>query len=112
MKFFKDKTDLAWSYALKYLNPFVIEGIDYSNHNKNSELDMSTYSDTYLTTRAKMLLWRLEFIKTETNFARDYNTDTIKGNWDFIDYSNKLAGGEPLKFTIDGKDITDCICFG
>jgi hypothetical protein len=100
------KTDPAWGYALKHLNPFVIEGIDYSRHNKNGELDMNTYSDTYLETRAKMLLWRLEFTKTGTDFARDYNTDKIKGNWDFIDYSNKLAGGEPLQLAIDGKDIT------
>ncbi len=34
------KTDLAYRYALKELNPFAVFGVDYTAHNANGELDL------------------------------------------------------------------------
>ncbi|KJV05284.1 hypothetical protein VZ94_19180, partial [Methylocucumis oryzae] len=34
------KTDIAWRYALKQLNPFVISDISYDQHNTDGALDM------------------------------------------------------------------------
>jgi hypothetical protein len=36
----KAKTDIAWRYALRELNPFVIEGVDYDKRNEDGSLDL------------------------------------------------------------------------
>ena len=57
------KDSLAVRYALEELNPFVVLGVDYSQHNQNGELDLydantapNGMSEQYLTDRASFLV--------------------------------------------------------
>lgn len=59
---------LAYRYALRELNPFVVLGLDYSStHNRRGELDLASgtagangLTAEYLADRAAMLSWRLK----------------------------------------------------
>jgi hypothetical protein len=82
---------IAWRYALKELNSFVIPGIDYSAFNTSKELDLY-HPDTnpngmtpkYLEMRAKMLYWRLQYDQKGRDLNEELDTDA-PDNWDFID---------------------------
>jgi len=61
---------LSLRYALKELNPFLIDAPDafYSTHNSNGRLDLynpttgqGELTDEYLTDRATMLAWKMKF---------------------------------------------------
>ena len=67
---------MAYRYALKELNPFIVSGIDYSHFNPNGELDLpdpvtgsGSISNAWITDRAKMLSALLQ--------ANILDTDTI-----------------------------------
>ena len=63
----------AYRYALKELNPFAIRGLDYSNANKNGELDLlnlttdkGSLSDSWIADRAAMLTWVMKANSADT----------------------------------------------
>jgi hypothetical protein len=63
-----DATGLAYRYALKELNPFVVRGAEYSPHNTNGELDLynaatgpSTWTLVALSDRADLLAELVKF---------------------------------------------------
>jgi Ca2+-binding RTX toxin-like protein len=107
------REDVAWRYALKELNPFVIPGIDYSAFNANGELDLYDretnprgMTPEYIEMRAKMLWWRLQYDQNGQDLNEDFDTD-IPGNWDFIDKRLKNFEGAPdLFLEIDGAYLT------
>ncbi|MBS4099429.1 MAG: hypothetical protein KGZ83_21665, partial [Sulfuricella sp.] len=104
------KTDIAWRYALKELNPFVISGDAlYAKHNTDGSLDLydpatgtGTLTDLYLADRAAMLAWKIQYDDTDKVYSASWSADTVEGNWDFVDMSTKLSGGTPLTLAIDG----------
>ena len=55
------RDSVAYRYALRALNPFVVEGLDYSPHNQNGELDLydseldTGLSERWLQARASLL---------------------------------------------------------
>jgi Ca2+-binding RTX toxin-like protein len=53
---------IAYRYALKELNPFVITGNNsiYDNHNLYGELNLANFSDAYLSDRADFLALKIE----------------------------------------------------
>jgi hypothetical protein len=100
---------LAYRYALKELNPFVIIGADYSQHNTKGELDLynptdnsGTMTEFYLKDRTDMLFWKIDYDKDDKAYTDNLSADNLEGNWHFTDYSIKIKG-EPLNFTIDGS---------
>jgi RTX calcium-binding nonapeptide repeat (4 copies) len=101
------KQDIAWRYALRELNPFVIKSVNYDVHNTDGSLNLydkdtnpAGLTKEYLADRAAMLTWKLRFDKDKKPYSSEYNTDTIVGNWDFVD---KPSG---LSLAIDGKGIS------
>jgi hypothetical protein len=123
-----DNTGMAWRYALRELNPFVITDVSYERHNTDGSLDLydevkhpNGLTEQFLKDRASMLTWKLAFDKKDAKDDDDYIDPTspfyvarskpynqkwdsysVKGDWDFIDLSKTIAGGEPLKLSIDG----------
>jgi Ca2+-binding RTX toxin-like protein len=115
---------LAYRYALVNLLPFAITGDAslYAGHNASGELDLydpatgtGTLTDQYLKDRAKMLSWKMQYdtgaedadddplgilSRNDKPYAEDWDSWTIKGDWDFIDQTTGI------KLTIDGVDLT------
>lgn len=118
------KTDIAWRYALRELNPFVVPDISYAQHNADGSLNLydpetgsGAMSEAYLADRAAMLTWKIRFdrgMRDENDgprdgpksYTEDWDTSEVKGNWDFVDLSKPLPGGAPLTLAIDGQGIT------
>lgn len=102
------KTDIAWRYALRELNPFVITGDSlYTIHNADGSLDLydpltgkGTMTDLYLQDRAAMLTWKLRYDKEKLPYTSQYNTSEIAGNWDFVDTTL------PITLAIDGLGVS------
>jgi hypothetical protein len=100
---------IAWRYALKELNPFVITGVDYAALSQDGKYDLydpvsgkGAMTSEYIQMRAQMLYWRLEFDRQGLLYSQQMNTDR-EGNWDFIDKSIKDFNEAPdLKLEIDG----------
>lgn len=119
------RESIAWRYALRELNPFVIVDADYALHNKDRSLDMfdkttnpGGLTEQYLADRAAMLAWMVKF---QVNGVRDdddgfregpkpynveWDTNSIAGNWDFIDRTVTIPGLGELKLVIDGTGIS------
>lgn len=119
------RTSIAWRYALRELNSFVVTDADYSRHNTDGSLDLydeatgtGTMTPKFLADRAAMLAWKIRY---ETRGARDDNdgvrtgpkpyneewdTLEVNGNWDFVDLTVRLGGGEPLTLEIDGAGLS------
>ena len=111
-----DNVGMAWRYALRELNSFVISDVSYAAHNTDGSLDLynpstgqGALTESYLADRAAMLAWKLQFDKKGAKddddlitpsghkpYNEDWDTNTIQGNWDFIDLATKLPGGAPL----------------
>lgn len=118
------KTDIAWRYALRELNPFVIPNISYDRHNQDGSLDLyepatgkGQMTELYLEDRAAMLTWmiRYELGMQDDNdsvfagrkpYNEDWDTSAVEGNWDFVDFSKRLPGGAPLTLSIDGRGLS------
>lgn len=56
---------VAYRYALQELNPFVVEGVDYTVHGQNGALDVAVFTNNYLTDRATFLANKIEINKTD-----------------------------------------------
>lgn len=111
----KAKEDIAYRYALRELNPFVIEGVNYESFNKDGSLDLldanhtNGMSESYLNDRATMLLLQMQYLKNGLKLGRDLSSDSIQGDWDFYDYGKHPFAGDkdkPLVFSIDGNGIS------
>lgn len=118
------KTNIAWRYALRELNPFVIPDISYAQHNTDGSLDLydpetgtGAMSEAYVADRAAMLTWKIRFdrgMRDENDgprqgpksYTEDWDTSEVHGNWDFVDLSKLLPGGAPLTLAVDGKGLS------
>ncbi|RDE48787.1 MAG: calcium-binding protein, partial [Candidatus Accumulibacter meliphilus] len=122
------KSELAYRYALTELNPFVLGGYDplYDVANSDGSLDrndsatgLGELSDLYLQDRAAMLSWKLKYssgqrdddehISTSAGdkpYDDDWDTNAVDGNWDFVDLSTTLPGGQTLRLAIDGRGVS------
>jgi Ca2+-binding RTX toxin-like protein len=73
------QTSLAWRYAIKSLNPFVIEDIDYSRFNENGELELQSeafpngLTDAFILAKSEMLMWMVQYIKQGIDFDDRFN---------------------------------------
>ncbi|MFG6460092.1 calcium-binding protein [Roseateles sp. DXS20W] len=114
----------AWRYALRELNGFVVEGINYDEYNGDKSLDLfdrifefGTMTEEYLKDRAAMLAWLIRYERgirddddpvrdTPKPYNEDWDTNSVEGNWDFVDLKRRIAGGDPLTLAIDGNGIS------
>jgi Ca2+-binding RTX toxin-like protein len=123
-----DNAGMAWRYALRELNSFVITDVSYAAHNTDGSLDLydkdtnpGGLTNEYLVDRAAMLAWKLQFEKFGARddndpiirggrgakpYTETWDSNTVQGNWDFIALDTKLPGGAPLKLAIDGQGIS------
>ena len=111
----KAKTDIAYRYALRELNPFVAEGADYTSFNTDGTLDLWTpdnpngMTEDYIRDRAYMVLLQMRYLKNGLKLARDLVDDLVQGDWDYMDHSRHPYDGNldrPLTFSVDGKGIS------
>lgn len=118
------RNSIAWRYALRELNPFVVTDVSYTAHNTDGSLDLSDeasgqgMTDSYLSDRAQMLAWKLKWDKQgarddddsprggHKSYDDDWDTSAVAGNWDYIDYTHVIPGGSPLTLAIDGTGIS------
>lgn len=83
------QSDIAWRYALRELNTFVIgDNALYGKHNTDGSLDLydeatdlGTMTELYLQDRAAMLTWKLRYDKDKKSYTSGYSTSEIEGNW-------------------------------
>jgi len=123
-----DNVGIAWRYALRELNPFVITDVSYAAHNTDGSLDLydkdtnpGGLTNEYLVDRAAMLAWKLQFQKFGARddndpiirggrgakpYTEKWDSNTVQGNWDFIALDAPLPGGDPLKLAIDGQGLS------
>jgi Ca2+-binding RTX toxin-like protein len=116
---------IAWRYALRELNPFVITDVSYARHNTDGSLDLydkdsnpDGLTSEFLADRAQMLWWRLQFEKKGARddndpvrtgpkpYNEDWDTSTVAGNTDYIDLTQKLPGNQEFKLVIDGVGLS------
>ncbi|MFG6417007.1 calcium-binding protein [Roseateles sp. DC23W] len=119
------KISTAWRYALRELNSFVIEGVDYAPYNQDRSLDLfdpltgeGAMTEEYLKDRAAMLTWKVRFDRGMSDdndgipfdgpkpYDQDWDTNSVQGNWDFVDHKIRLTGGAPLTLAIDGVGLS------
>jgi trimeric autotransporter adhesin len=119
------KTNIAWRYALRELNPFVIPDISYDKHNTDGSLDLydpvtgkGSMTELYLQDRAAMLTWKIRYDRGELDdddswhvdgvkpYNQEWDTNAVAGNWDFVDLKIRLPGGAPLTLAIDGTGVS------
>lgn len=119
------RNSIAWRYALRELNTFVVTDVAYDRHNTDGTLDLydpatgrGHMTEAYLADRAAMLTWKLRFDtpgasddndgpRTGTKpYNHDWDTSEVEGNWDFVDLTAGLAGGDPLTLAIDGTGVS------
>lgn len=74
--------------------------------------------DSILADRAAMLAWRIRYEVAgarDDNYGQrdgpkpyneDWDTNTVQGNWDFVDLGTRLPGGQPLTLAIDGAGLS------
>ncbi|MBK9160736.1 MAG: tandem-95 repeat protein [Nitrosomonadales bacterium] len=116
---------VAYRYALVNGNPFVVTGVDYSiHHNVSGELDLydaatgtGSLTGEYLADRAAYLNWKTNYDSGQHDdndvittlgdkpYAEQWDSNTVSGNWDYIDHTLKTAGN-PLTLAIDGKGLS------
>jgi hypothetical protein len=97
----------------------------YARHNTDGSLDLvnpvtgeGAMTERFLADRAAMLVW---FTRFQANGARDdddsartgpkpfnedWDTASVKGNWDYVDLTRRLEGGLPLTLAIDGAGMS------
>ena len=131
-----DASAIAWRYAIRELNSFVIPDVSYERHNTDGSLDLydaankpNGLTEEYLKDRAQMLWWKMQFDKSGAKddndlglrellggkprskpYNEDWDSDTVKGNWDYVDHSKPLPGGAGagvLTLAIDGKGLSE-----
>ncbi|RDH42020.1 Ig-like domain-containing protein [Zooshikella ganghwensis] len=106
------KSSEAWRYALVKLNPFVVEGADYTKHNKNGELDLynpdtglGNITEEWLKIRARFLAMNTLYIESgDTDGVLDFallgGFTHVGGDWHFVDNMGK----KKFELTLDGLD--------
>jgi hypothetical protein len=90
---------IAWRYALRELNSFVITDVDYQRHNADGSLDLydeqtgqGAMTERFLQDRAAMLAWKLQF---ERDGARDADDGPRTGpNPDSQDWYSQRAAND------------------
>lgn len=121
----KARSDIAWRFALRELNPFVVSNISYDEYNTDGSLDLvdpatgaGSMSLEFLADRAAMLAWKLRYERRGARDAddlertgpkpynEDWDTSQVVGNWDYVDLTQRLPGGAPLELSIDGTGIS------
>jgi Ca2+-binding RTX toxin-like protein len=99
---------LAYRYALRELNPFVVLGLDYSQLNVDNTFDLhdstlgGKLTNAYLADRAEMLSWKNKFYEKDGNIAfRGTRIETYQ----FTDkrIKNDLTG-QDLTLTVVGRN--------
>jgi Ca2+-binding RTX toxin-like protein len=114
--------DIAWRYALRELNTFVVTDVSYAAHNTDGSLDLldpatglGGMSERYIADRAAMLTWKLAYDKRGAQddddapragtkpYIEDWDTNQRQGNWDYIDLTREY---QPLKLAVDGTGVS------
>ncbi|RHW77517.1 calcium-binding protein [Colwellia sp. RSH04] len=97
-------------YALVHLQPFVVSGTSntitntlYKKHDNNDALDVENYSKQYLTDRAAMLHWLIEYNQENKDYDKTYSDSSFTGNVTFIDMKSDVNNGQDLELNINGK---------
>ncbi len=52
-----------------------------------------------------MLSWKVQYDTTDHAYTPDWNTDSVSGDWDYIDQGTHIDGA-PLQLSIDGNGVT------
>lgn len=75
----KAKSNIAYRYALDYLNTFVVEGLDYSNYSNSID---TSHSEQWYSSRADILLKIIDSnVGNLNNYTSSgYNDENITGN--------------------------------
>ena len=110
---------LAYAYALKNLNAFAIEGLDYNAFNQHHELDIydaqtgqGTLTQSWIKDRAAMLGWMMQAFKSDAEFSNNEirigaSLTQMPDTWKFKDVtSNKTVIAAP------DRNITHYVTFG
>ncbi|WLF84388.1 calcium-binding protein [Moraxella sp. ZY210820] len=120
-------SSFAYRYAIVNLNLFVLEGIDYSKHNKNGELELydtekhpDGLTEIYLSKRAEMLSIILDkangkFQTSQYSYQdlekdiviNETSLDTRYGNVDVYNENTQIIFGGEDSDTITAEDIGD-----
>ena len=87
---------LACRYALRELNPFVLEGIDYARHNDGSlNLHSAGHPDgmtaEYLRDRAEMLRWKNFYAQENKSYDSQYSSWSERGDTLFLDAAQNIT---------------------
>ncbi len=105
--------DIAWRYALRELNPFVITDVSYAAQNADGSLDLydeqtgeGQMTQAYLEDRGAMLAWKQRFDRAGLKGNRQLAADEVAGDWDFVDLAKLGADGKPLQLSIDGRGFS------
>ena len=102
-------TALAYRYALKELNPFVIVGDNalYDLHNQNGALDLhdpttgtGALTESWLNDRAKMLYWKNQNFTTDRSKAL---RGSLAETTHYIDKTQKESNDNDLTITVAGR---------
>lgn len=99
--------DIAYRYALVNLNPFALIGANYDRFNENGELNFTNdggqLSEAWLTDRAAMLHWKMQYDASDTKYGDEFSAD-ISGDWDYTDLG---MPGMALKIDGNGIELTN-----
>ena len=105
-----DTSDIAYRYALVHLNPFVVKGFDYTQHNQNHELDLydeatgtGTLTGQYLKDRAEFLALLNKFNTTGKSVGGDKIEFYDKTTDTLVQYDNAYNGARK-QFYFGTKD--------
>ena len=103
------ETSMAYRYALTELNPFAIEGADYTSHNQNGELDLydpvtgsGGITSQYLNDRAKFLAYSTANLLSLTDVI-----NRIGNNNSFHDVAREYSVGADVlgRYQFGGADV-------
>ena len=97
---------IAYRYALRELNPFVITGSEgiYAPHNQHGELELANASQDYLRDRAAFLALKLDFASRDITYQRDGTLFKTT----YCDYRVDATGNSTLGLVLeDGGNIPD-----
>ena len=104
------QTSIAWRYALRELNPFVVEDLDYSQHNEDKSLELYNpetgvgMTDKWIEMRAMFLAFDRSYRKTNDDDGV-YNLvtgiPTFIGDTYFVDRVN----GETYELKVNDADF-------
>ncbi|KJV05287.1 calcium-binding protein [Methylocucumis oryzae] len=105
------KTDIAWRYALKQLNPFVISDISYEQHNTDGALDLYDPETGEGRLTEQWLNDRARFVVLVAKASENSTPDPLLSLNYFKDITDEKELGMPVgtNQTIFGSDEADAI---